>query len=88
MQSKSQKAEISDASVAPGVSVPAISSDFAIIDVKQGRGALAKLIRSGGKVLVRVDVLLDNVNSHDDGTSIEFSGQVMALTASSREVRS
>jgi len=63
----------------PVHSVPDFKSDFAIIDVKQGRGALAKLIRDGGKVLVRVDLLIDTVHSQDDGTSIEFGGEVKAI---------
>lgn len=65
------------------MSVPTITSDFAIIDVKRGRRELARFIGNGGKVLVRAEVLLDSVNSRDDGTSIEFSGSVTSISLTS-----
>jgi hypothetical protein len=55
-------------------------SDFAILDVKSGRAALAKRIGRGEKVRVRIDVVLDTQHSGDDGVSIEFSGNVSSVT--------
>ena len=52
-------------------------STFAILDVKSGRAALAKRIANGEKIQVRVHMVLDNQSSNDDGTSIEFSGEVL-----------
>lgn len=54
-------------------------SDFAILDVKAGRAALAKRIAAGEKVRVRVDIVLNNQWGSDDGTSIEFSGEVKSV---------
>ena len=59
--------------------VPDFKSDFAIVDVKQGRGNLAQTIKNGGKVLVRVDVLLDTAFADDDGVSQQFSGDVKSI---------
>lgn len=53
-------------------------SSFAIVDVKGGRAALARRIQRG-PVRVRIDILLDNQHSRDDGTSIEFSGEVVSV---------
>jgi hypothetical protein len=50
-----------------------ISSDFAILDVKNGRVALAKRINRGERVPVTIRGYIDTVHSNDDGTSIEFS---------------
>lgn len=54
-------------------------SDFAILDVKKGRQALAKKIAAGGKVRVRIDMVIDCQHCRDDGTSIEFSGDVLSV---------
>lgn len=53
-----------------------ITSDFAILDVKEGRHELAEHILAGGQVSLVVHILLDHVHSRDDGTSIEFGGIV------------
>lgn len=57
----------------------AFKSDFAILDVKKGRQALAKKIFAGGKIRVRIDMLIDQQWGTDDGTSIEFSGKVLSV---------
>jgi hypothetical protein len=54
-------------------------SDFALLDVKKGRQALAKKIAAGGKVRVRIDMVIDCQYGSDDGTSIEFSGEVLSV---------
>lgn len=54
-------------------------STFAILDVKKGRAALAKKIKAGGKVRVRIDMLIDTQWGNDDGVSIEFSGDVTSI---------
>ena len=50
-------------------------SDFALLDVKKGRQALAKKIKDGGKVRVRIDMIIDSQWGSDDGVSIAFRGQ-------------
>lgn len=50
-----------------------ISSDFALLDVKVGRAALAKRVRAGERVPVTIRGYIDTVHSRDDGTSIEFA---------------
>lgn len=57
----------------------AITSDFAILDVKTGRSELARRIGHGAKVLVHIEMLIDNQHGRDDGTSIEFSGAVLSI---------
>lgn len=55
-------------------------SDFAILDVKAGRGALLKRLKKAGKpVHVRVDMTIDYDHGRDDGTSIEFSCTVLSV---------
>lgn len=58
----------------------AFKSDFAILDVKVGRAQLARRIAAGAKICVRIEMLIDNQHGHDDGTSMEFSGQVLFVT--------
>lgn len=50
-----------------------ISSDFALLDVKHGRVALARRINSGERVPVTIRGYIDTVHGNDDGTSIEFA---------------
>lgn len=47
-------------------------SDFAILDVKQGRNALMKRVKVEGKVRVLIEAYIDHVHSNDDGVSREF----------------
>ena len=54
-------------------------SDFAILDVKTGRKALAKRIARGEKVRVLVDMVIDAQGSHDDSGSIQFIGEVQSV---------
>jgi hypothetical protein len=54
-------------------------STFAILDVKGGRDALARRLKAGEKVRVRVDMVLDSALSRDDGVSIEFGGAVQSV---------
>lgn len=54
-------------------------SDFAILDVKAGRKALAKRIARGEKARVLIDMVIDCQHGNDDGVSIEFSGTVQSV---------
>ena len=54
-------------------------SDFAIIDVKSGRKALAKRIARGEKVRILIDMVIDCQHGRDDGISIEFNGEVQSV---------
>lgn len=54
-------------------------SDFAILDVKAGRKALAKRIARGEKVRVLIDMVIEQQHGCDDGVSIEFSGTVQSV---------
>jgi hypothetical protein len=54
-----------------------IDSDFAILDVKRGRVALAKRINSGdNRIPVTIRGYITAQNGNDDGTSIEFTVEV------------
>lgn len=54
-------------------------SDFAILDVKAGRKELErKIALRGGPVHVLVDMLIE-ASGRDDGTSMEFSCQVLSV---------
>lgn len=54
-------------------------SDFAILDVKAGRAALAKKLAAGKKVRVRIDMVIEAQHGSDDGVSIEFNGSVQSI---------
>ena len=54
-------------------------SDFAILDVKEGREDLRFKIMNGGKVRVRVEMEIDTQWGADDGVSIEFAGDVLSV---------
>lgn len=54
-------------------------SDFALLDVKQGRAALEKRIKKSGPVRVRVDMTVNYSAGGDDGTSIEFACDVHSV---------
>lgn len=54
-------------------------STFALLDVKEGRAALGKRLVKSGPVHVRVDMTIDYVWGHDDGTSQEFSCTVLSV---------
>ena len=54
-------------------------SDFMLLDVKNGRAALAKRLLNGDKVDVWIKATLQNHPSgigNDDGVSIEFAADV------------
>lgn len=62
--------------------IPKITSDFAILDVKRGRKGLAKAFeKSNGKLRIPVVIYGEIVGQHsaDDGTSIEFSVLIRTL---------
>lgn len=61
------------------VKVPSIYSDFAILDVKKGRKALAKMVKDGHRFKTKIEMIIDQQNSNDDGVSIEFSGEVIRV---------
>ena len=61
-----------------------ISSDFALLDVKQGRVALARRINAGERVPVTIRGYIDTVHGSDDGTSIEFSIEVTSAVERER----
>lgn len=60
-------------------------SDFAILDVKKGRAALAKRLKQFSPfvpvkpIRVRVDMTIDRVHGADDGVSQEFSCTVLSV---------
>lgn len=54
-------------------------SNFAILDVKEGREDLRFKVMNGGKVRVRVEMEINAQWSDDDGVSIEFSGDVLSI---------
>lgn len=55
-------------------------SDFAILDVKDGRGDLARKIKfRGGPVHVRVDMMINYASGNDDGISQEFACTVLSV---------
>lgn len=56
-----------------------ISSDFIVIDVKDGRQDLQKRIEAGGQVRISVELVLSTVYSDDDGVSQEFGGDVISI---------
>jgi hypothetical protein len=53
-------------------------SDFAILDVKTGRAALAKRLKSG-PIKVRIDMFIDYAHGNDDGVSQEFSCTTLSV---------
>lgn len=59
---------------------PKFTSDFAILDVKHGRKALAKHIKAGATVPVTIQAEIVRQWSGDDGTSIEFELKVLKVT--------
>lgn len=59
---------------------PKISSDFAILDVKVGRGKLDKIISDHKhRIPVTLTGFITDTHSGDDGVSIEFSVDVAAV---------
>ena len=67
--------------------VPKFTSDFAILDVKKGRAALARRIRGGEQPVVTIKARLDHVWSRDDGTSVEFALQILDMAEHFPKVR-
>lgn len=63
------------------------TSDFMLLDVKSGRGKLAKKIAAGGKVEVWIKATIEGASGigRDDGVSIEFSAQVHSVKVGSGE---
>lgn len=61
------------------------TSTFMLLDVKRGRGALAKQIAAGGKVDVWIKATIEGASGvgRDDGTSIEFAAQVHGVKVGS-----
>jgi hypothetical protein len=51
-------------------------SDFALLDVKAGRAALAKRIAKGTRIPVIIHGTITGQWGRDDGTSIEFEVDV------------
>jgi hypothetical protein len=61
------------------VSKKTLDSDYAILDVKKGRAALARRLEKGEKVKVTIVGTIDYQSGNDDGTSIEFSVSVASV---------
>jgi hypothetical protein len=57
------------------------TSDFMLLDVKNGRAKLAKKIAAGGKVDVWIKATIEGAGGigRDDGVSIEFAAQVHSV---------
>jgi len=58
---------------------PLISSDFAIVDIKKGRNALAKYLRENARLSVVIHATLTEPYGNDDGVSIEFNADVTKI---------
>jgi hypothetical protein len=54
-------------------------SDFALLDVKTGRAALARRIAKGEEIPVTIRGTIIGVWGNDDGTSIEFQMDVASV---------
>ena len=61
------------------VKAPAITSTFAILDVKKGRKQFSKLVSGGHRFKAKIEMVIDRQHGHDDGVSIEFSGEVTRI---------
>lgn len=73
-----------------------LKSDFAVLDVKAGRAALAKHFKDRPpfgecppalRIPVTIHGYLDGIHSNDDGVSREFSVTVTRLTVKSKGSR-
>lgn len=63
---------------------PIISSEFAVLDVKKGRGQLLKTVQGGAAVPVKIEGVIDGVWGSDDGESNEFSLRITKITPTAR----
>lgn len=63
-----------------------ITSDFAILDVKEGRHELFKALKKKKSFIVVITGDIDYVHSRDDGTSIEFA--VLVDKVNLKEIKS
>jgi hypothetical protein len=62
-----------------------LNSDFAILDVMRGRVELARRINRGEKrIPVTIRGYITDINSRDDGTSIEFAIEVASAVERER----
>lgn len=61
------------------------TSDFMLLDVKNGRAKLAEKITSGGKVDVWIKATIEGAGGvgRDDGVSIEFAATVHSVKVGS-----
>lgn len=59
---------------------PRIKSNFALLDVEQGRKALVKHLTKHGSVPVLIEAVITDPFGSDDGVSIEFNCVVVRLT--------
>lgn len=58
---------------------PKLTSDFALLDIKNGRKQLAKLVAAGHKIPFTISGFIQDGPGgigHDDGVSIEFAADV------------
>lgn len=58
---------------------PKVTSSFLLLDIKQGRKKIAKLVRDGYRIPFKVEGYIDSHPSgigNDDGVSIEFASIV------------
>jgi hypothetical protein len=59
---------------------PKLRSDFALLDIKTGRKALAKLVEKGHRIPFTITGYIQEGRSgigNDDGVSIEFASTVL-----------
>jgi len=59
---------------------PRIKSNFALLDIEQGRKALVKHLAKHGPLPVMIEAVITYPFGSDDGTSIEFNCDVVRLT--------
>lgn len=58
---------------------PKIKSSYAIVDIQQGRKALAKYLNGNAGLPVVIHAVLTDPYGTDDGTSIEFNAEVLKI---------
>ncbi|ODP39240.1 hypothetical protein [Sphingomonas turrisvirgatae] len=58
---------------------PRIRSSYGILDVEQGRKALARYLQANAGLPVVIHAVLTDPYGGDDGTSIEFNMQVVKI---------
>lgn len=59
--------------------MPQVTSDFAVLDVKNGREAVKRMVDTGKRIPVVIHGFIEDVWGNDDGVSREFGVGVVRL---------